>query len=323
MTDCARNNRCGSDLDYLDDEQFEELLVHAATCKPCDELLLKYENDLMPMLKLAIPEELVSPVTMDLSRRSHLNKPWTFFGQTVSSGFCKVKGLVETIVRKVYMQPVHALGATLFLSITIYGIVDYGKSYLQPLRVNDYLSLAEIVKVDWGGASNNETAEWIHEVTRNTPAIEVQDMAATTPALRKRRAPNGPKVSVIVDNIAYQGDEENTNQGFVDNVDKRSDEVIVRGNPSYALVQIRLITNPEEYKYIKCTLTEEFGKPSVARVIHRPPAGVCAWELPLLRRYELVISNSVTGLAETRSIYTQDNDVQVLEVRLDGKNPEK
>ena len=72
MNTCAQNRFWGVDLDRLNDEQFDKFLDHAVSCRVCDEMLMKYENNFAPVLKEALSEELKIPIQVILAANGQL-----------------------------------------------------------------------------------------------------------------------------------------------------------------------------------------------------------------------------------------------------------
>lgn len=57
MSSCAWTDKFGYDFDAIPDEQFNLLLVHSDSCDYHNRLLSEYEESLIPVMRLALPEQ--------------------------------------------------------------------------------------------------------------------------------------------------------------------------------------------------------------------------------------------------------------------------
>ncbi|HEX8736134.1 MAG TPA: hypothetical protein VF721_12475 [Pyrinomonadaceae bacterium] len=72
---CNEKDRWGVNLDNLDHKLFECLLEHAAKCDECEELLINYEEEFLPVLRTALPEQLtITAPAADLTCTCHLSQ---------------------------------------------------------------------------------------------------------------------------------------------------------------------------------------------------------------------------------------------------------
>lgn len=311
MTACTENNNYGSNLDYLDDEEFEILLEHAAKCTYCDDLLRKYESDLMPMLKLAFAYERV-PAKEEFGDHSSAFQRW------IRNIFVSTQERLLMAFRKMIIfgsrVPVNAVGLVLFVSISIYAFY----TFLYPHGESE--SNSELPKQH--GLLTTTAESPTPELNRSRTIVSKDGVGRLSSAeqgtnSQARKRPTRTKyASVSIDEMTVE--DVQPRQLLPD---PRTDfyangMVFKRADPSLSFIYVKLLVDPGSLKSVVCTLYSLSSKPEPPSVYRAPLNGSCSWELPSNSQYELVVTDTITLNTAKRTIITQKAEVQLMDIDL-------
>lgn len=335
MTDCTRINISGDDLDRFSDDQFEEFLEHAAFCRVCDEILMKYEDNFLPILREALSNEIPIPVTVTPPRA--LTWPERAKDRCVKIFNTPLSGLVPeklVLLAKGILRPVYRFVqvqvTTLTLVLVTLGGLLMGwrtveENYQAPLTHDELESMNEAVRVDTPVQTTGDSS-----LNTDVPAADpeiVPPPVLPVPPSNLAIKNSGGQTSVVLDSMdvdpgaqlaadyretTKKADDHEDRQHpdrSADDNDRKKDRKVV-----YGILNIRVIA--EEGDPVLCTARKQFGDTrfTISQTTYN---GVCRWEgQELNQNYVITAKSTKTEVRKEFIVVASSDDTCVTEIRL-------
>lgn len=329
MSECIRIRLWGSDLDRLNEDQFEDFLEHAVFCRSCEALLKRYEDNFLPILREALSNEKPIPATvipLNISWRERTKRYWAEISRIRLPGIAA--GMVhfaqKSILRPVY-RFVQVQVTTLTIAIIAIGGILMGwqtleENYMAPLTRDELESMIETVRVDptmqTGGERKPNT-----DVPASESEVKRQLVRLPAPSNTAIKDPAGQTSveleSMEVDPGASPPTDQNKNASMRETPpdprpatdDRKKDK-----KPVYGILNIRVIAG--EGEPVLCTARKQFGETrfTISQTTYN---GLCRWNGQELNQSYLITAKSTkTGVRKEFIVVASSDDTFVTEIRL-------